>query len=135
VLSKFRLVLCCAFTYVLFLDWKIHNNVTEIPSRSDQNYQEKSYFGPKYLNYGSVYQDHFHCKIIPNICSFKPARKTWLNLRRSVPLTWNHGLNYTYSNIIDNMQHKHILLASKAKHSLTSQVKIRGYIKPYQVVK
>jgi len=37
---------------------------------------------------------------------------------------------HTYkSNVIDNMQHKHILLASKAKHSSTSQVKIRGYIK------
>ena len=36
---------------------------------------------------------------------------------------------HTYkSNIIDNMQRKHILLVSKAKHSLTSQVKIRGYI-------
>jgi len=27
------------------------------------------------------------------------------------------------SNIIDNMQHKHILLASKAKHSLTYAAK------------
>jgi len=33
------------------------------------------------------------------------------------------------------MQRKHILLVSKAKHSLTSQVKIRGYIKPNQVIK
>jgi len=41
----YRLVLCC-FTYVLFLDPKIHNNVTEIPSRSDQIYEEKPYFGP-----------------------------------------------------------------------------------------
>jgi len=31
---------------VLFLDRKIHNNATEIPSRSDQNYEEKPYFGP-----------------------------------------------------------------------------------------
>ena len=38
----YRLVLCC-FTYVLFLDQKIPNNVTE---RSDQNYEEKPYFGP-----------------------------------------------------------------------------------------
>jgi len=38
-------MLCC-FTYVLFLDRKIHNNVTEIPSRSNQNYEEKPYFGP-----------------------------------------------------------------------------------------
>jgi len=37
---------CVAFMYVLFLDWKIHNEVTEIPSRSDQNYEEKPYFGP-----------------------------------------------------------------------------------------
>ena len=29
-----------AVTYVLFLDRKIHNNVTEIPSRCDQNYEE-----------------------------------------------------------------------------------------------
>ena len=31
-----------AFTYVLCLDWKIPNNVnvTEIPSRSDQNYEK-----------------------------------------------------------------------------------------------
>jgi len=37
---------------------------------------------------------------------------------------------HTYkSTIIDNMQRKHILFASKAKHSSTSQVKIRGYIK------
>jgi len=36
---------------------------------------------------------------------------------------------HTYkSNIIDNMQSKHILLVSNAKHSLTSQVKIGGYI-------
>ena len=43
VLSKFNTDWCCvAFTYVLFLDWKIHNNVTEIPSRYDQNYEEKS---------------------------------------------------------------------------------------------
>jgi len=43
---------------------------------------------------------------------------------------------HTYkSNIIDNMQHKHILLASKAKHASTSQVKIRGYIKPNEVIK
>jgi len=47
VLSKFNTDWCCvAFTYVLFLDWKIHNNVMEIPSRSDQNYEEKPYFGP-----------------------------------------------------------------------------------------
>jgi len=32
-------------------------------------------------------------------------------------------------NIINNIQRKHILLASKAKHSSTSQVKIRGYMK------
>jgi len=32
-------------------------------------------------------------------------------------------------NIINNIQRKHILLASKAKHSLTSQVKIHRYIK------
>jgi len=31
--------------------------------------------------------------------------------------------------MINNMQSKHILLVSKAKHSLTSQVKIRVYIK------
>jgi len=37
---------------------------------------------------------------------------------------------HTYKcNMIDNMHRKHILLASKAKHSSTSQVKIRGYIK------
>jgi len=47
VLSKFNTYWCCvAFTYVLFLDWKIHNNVMEIRSRSDQNYEEKPYFGP-----------------------------------------------------------------------------------------
>jgi len=46
VLSKFNTDWCCvAFMYVLFLDWKIHNNVTEIPSTSDQNYEEKSHFG------------------------------------------------------------------------------------------
>ena len=46
-LSKFNTDWCCvAFTYVLFLDRKIHNNVTEIPNRSDQNYEEKPYFGP-----------------------------------------------------------------------------------------
>ena len=33
------------------------------------------------------------------------------------------------SNISDNMQRKHILLASKGKHSLTSQVKIHGNMK------
>jgi len=31
--------------------------------------------------------------------------------------------------MIDNMQRKHILLASKGKHSSTSQVKICSYIK------
>jgi len=25
--------------------------------------------------YGSLYRDHFHCKIIPNICTFKRAQK------------------------------------------------------------
>jgi len=35
-----------------------------------------------------VYQDHFRCKIIPNVCTFKRAQKNiWLNLRRSVPLS------------------------------------------------
>jgi len=29
-------------------------NTPEIPSRSDQNYEEKPYFGPWYLNYRSV---------------------------------------------------------------------------------
>ena len=50
VLSKFNTDwcswCCVAFTYVLFLDRKIDDNVTEIPSRSDQNYEEKPYFGP-----------------------------------------------------------------------------------------
>jgi len=47
VLSKFNTDWCCvAFTYVLFLEWKIHNNVTEILSRSYQNYEEQPYFGP-----------------------------------------------------------------------------------------
>ena len=47
VLSKFYTDWwCVAFTYVLFLDRKIHNNATEIPSRSDKNYEEKPYFGP-----------------------------------------------------------------------------------------
>ena len=47
VLSKFYTDWCCvAFTYVLFLDRKIHNNVTEVTSRSDQNYEEKPYFRP-----------------------------------------------------------------------------------------
>jgi len=47
LLSKFNTDWCCvAFTYVLFLDRKIHNNVKKIPSRSDQNYDEKPYFGP-----------------------------------------------------------------------------------------
>ena len=41
VMSKFYTDWSCvAFTYVLFLDWKIHKNVTEIPSRSDQNYDK-----------------------------------------------------------------------------------------------
>jgi len=31
--------------------------------------------------------------------------------------------------MIDNVRRKHILLASKAKHSSTSQVKICGYMK------
>jgi len=44
VLSKFNTVdllnwWCVAFMYVLFLDWKIHINVMEITSRSDQNYK------------------------------------------------------------------------------------------------
>jgi len=43
---------------------------------------------------------------------------------------------HTYkSHIIDNMQRKHILMASKAKHSSTSHIKIHGYIEPNQVVK
>jgi len=24
-----------------------------------------------------VYQDHFYCKIIPNVCTFKRAQKTY----------------------------------------------------------
>ena len=48
----------------------------EIPSWSDQNHQYKLYFGPKYLNYGSVYEYHFHCKNIGNICTFKRVQET-----------------------------------------------------------
>jgi len=34
-----------------------------------------------------VYQDHFYCNIIPNVCNFTRAQKNiWLNLHRSVPL-------------------------------------------------
>jgi len=44
-------------------------------------------------------------------------------------LNTRHKLETYKSNMIDNLQRKHILLASKAKHSSTPQVKIRGYIK------
>jgi len=40
VLSKLNTVTgAVLLSHVLFLDWKIHNNVTEISSRSDQNYE------------------------------------------------------------------------------------------------
>ena len=48
VMSKFYTDWSCvAFTYVLFLALEnTRGNVTEITSRSDQNYEEKPYFGP-----------------------------------------------------------------------------------------
>jgi len=44
-------------------------------------------------------------------------------------LNTRHKLETYKCNIINNIQCKHILLASKAKDSSTSQVKIHGYIK------
>jgi len=49
-------------------------------------------------------------------------------------LNTRHKLETYKCNIINNIQRKHILLASKAKHSSTSQVKIRGCIKANRVI-
>ena len=47
-----------------------------------------------------------------------------------ISLKWTFTKLETYKcNIINNIKRKNILLASKAKHSSTSQVTIRGYIK------
>ena len=68
------------------------------------------------LNLRKIYADFFLCKV---------RNESMRNVTEMKHLVNICGKLETYkSNITDNMQRKHILLASKAKHLLTSQVKI-----------